>query len=207
MSQGFGWTLLAVGVYGLLHSLLASLGVKALACRLGGAAARRLYRLGFNLFAAVSFVPVLALVVLLPDRPIYAVPSPWNWVMRAGQFLAVVGLAAGLLHTDLGSFAGLSQLSGADDSLCNPEGHARSGGLVTGGLYRFMRHPLYTFGLLFIWLSPTLTWNTLALNLGLTAYILIGAKLEERKLLVEFGEAYRAYQKRTPMLVPGMRFK
>jgi protein-S-isoprenylcysteine O-methyltransferase Ste14 len=65
-----------------------------------------------------------------------------------------------------------------------------------------VRHPLYTAGLLFIWLIPVMTANLLALNIGLTMYLIIGALFEERKLVREFGEAYIQYRKNTPMLVP-----
>jgi protein-S-isoprenylcysteine O-methyltransferase Ste14 len=77
--------------------------------------------------------------------------------------------------------------------------------LVVRGLYRWVRHPLYTAGLVLIWLSPVMTANLLALNAGLTIYIVAGAMLEERKLQAEFGEAYAAYKRRTPMLIPGAR--
>ena len=78
---------------------------------------------------------------------------------------------------------------------------------MVNGLYRFVRHPLYTAGLVIIWLMPVMTCNLLALNIGLTLYVLIGAVYEERKLLKEFGQAYAAYRQRTPMLIPGLRFK
>jgi protein-S-isoprenylcysteine O-methyltransferase Ste14 len=68
-----------------------------------------------------------------------------------------------------------------------------------------VRHPLYTCGLLIVWLSPVMTWNLLALILGLTVYILVGIHFEERKLRREFGEAYAAYQRRVPALIPGLR--
>jgi protein-S-isoprenylcysteine O-methyltransferase Ste14 len=68
-----------------------------------------------------------------------------------------------------------------------------------------VRHPLYTAGLAFIWFTPLMTVNLLVLNIGLTVYIVIGAYFEERKLLREFGPAYAEYQRRTPMLVPGLR--
>lgn len=71
-----------------------------------------------------------------------------------------------------------------------------------GGLYAWVRHPIYTAGLIFLWLTPILTSNLLAMNIGLTLYILIGAWLEERKMVAEFGEAYREYQRRVPMLIP-----
>jgi protein-S-isoprenylcysteine O-methyltransferase Ste14 len=50
-----------------------------------------------------------------------------------------------------------------------------------------------------------MSYNLLALILGLSIYILVGAYFEERKLLVEFGDAYSEYRQRTPMLIPGLR--
>jgi protein-S-isoprenylcysteine O-methyltransferase Ste14 len=44
----------------------------------------------------------------------------------------------------------------------------------------------------------------LALNIGLSLYLYIGALFEERKLLREFGEAYHNYQQNTPMFLPGL---
>jgi protein-S-isoprenylcysteine O-methyltransferase Ste14 len=64
---------------------------------------------------------------------------------------------------------------------------------------------LYTAGLLIIWLIPVMTWNLLALIIGLTAYILIGIYFEERKLLQEFGDDYAEYRRHTPMLIPGFK--
>jgi protein-S-isoprenylcysteine O-methyltransferase Ste14 len=81
-----------------------------------------------------------------------------------------------------------------------------AGQLVTHGLYRVVRHPLYTFSLLFLWLTPTMSVNSLTLYLGATLYILVGAYFEERKLLRDFGTAYADYKRKTPMLIPGLRF-
>ena len=47
-----------------------------------------------------------------------------------------------------------------------------------------------------------MTWNLLALNIGLTAYILIGATFEERKLLSQFGETYADYRQEDPNADP-----
>ena len=78
-------------------------------------------------------------------------------------------------------------------------------GMIERGLYRYVRHPLYTLSILFIWLTPVLTWNALALNIGVTLYMVIGSYFEERKLLDAFGEEYAGYRQRTPMLVPGLK--
>ena len=117
--------------------------------------------------------------------------------MFAGQGLAVIFLIIGVVQTDALSFIGLQQIF-------NGEKPAQ---LMTGGLYRFMRHPLYTFGLLFLWLTPRVTVNLFTFYLGLTVYIIVGAYFEERKLLREFGQAYEDYARVTPMLIPGLTFK
>lgn len=188
---------LAVVVYGIVHSLLASLWAKARALQWLGALAERTYRLAYNIFAVISFLPVLALVALLPDRSIYTLPAPWIWLALGLQSLAGLSVVAGVLQTDPWAFLGVRQLRQS------PE--AGPGRLVVSGLYRWVRHPLYTAGMVFLWFSPVMTMNTLALNLGLTAYIVLGARLEERRLLHEFGAEYAAYQLRTPMLIPWPR--
>ena len=192
--------LLAVLVYGAVHSFLASLWAKGRARCWFGALADRTYRLLYNIFAVLSFLPVLALAGLLPDRTLYTIPIPWALITSLGQLTAVAVLLMGLLQTDVWSFLGFRQL-------LQPATSDQPARLVLRGLYRWVRHPLYTAGLVFIWLTPVMTANLLALNTGLTIYIIVGALFEERKLLREFGQAYVDYRKRTPMLVPGLVWK
>lgn len=192
----FGLILLAMAGWGAIHSLLASHRAKDLARSRFGARAERSYRLGYNLFSAVSFLPVLALVAFLPDRVLYTIPRPWVWLALAIQAGAVLALLAGLRQTGLSRFLGIAQL--VEQQAEAPPA------MVMDGLYRYVRHPLYTAGLVFIWLLPVMTVNLLALNIGLSAYLVIGALFEERKLVREFGATYIDYRRRTPMLVPGL---
>ncbi len=187
------WLSLSVLLWGLFHSLLASHQAKELSRRWFGDRVARFYRLEYNLFSCVSFLPVLALAALTPDRTLYLIPLPWSGLMVAGQLLAVVALVAGFRQTDAWEFLGLRQLSGPAE--------ARSG-LVTGGLYRYIRHPLYSAGLAFIWLMPLMTVNLLVINSALTVYVIVGAIFEERKLCRVFGQAYADYAAITPMLIP-----
>jgi methanethiol S-methyltransferase len=188
--------LFSVLVYGVVHSLLASLEVKGWARGWLGPGVERWYRLAYNFSGVVTFLPVLGLAALLPDRQLYSVTAPWAYLMVAGQLLAVVALAVGVKQTGAWSFLGFRQFleTGKEDA---PK-------LVTDGLYRWMRHPLYTAGLVFIWLTPVMTGNLLALNLGITIYLVVGALYEERKLVRVFGEEYVQYRERTPMLIPGL---
>jgi len=74
--------------------------------------------------------------------------------------------------------------------------------LTISGPYRFVRHPLYFFVLLMIWSNPYLTLDRLLFNVLWTIWIYMGAFLEERDLVADFGEAYREYKRKVPMLIP-----
>jgi protein-S-isoprenylcysteine O-methyltransferase Ste14 len=188
---------LSIALWGIVHSILASPFMKDMLRGLLGAGFMRLYRLLYNGFSLLTFLPIVYLMLTLPDLLLYSVPAPWSYLMLAGQGASAILLLVGVLQTDTFSFVGLSQLFVSEE---------RPSQLVTRGLYRYMRHPLYTFGLLFIWLSSTVTVNSLTVFIAATAYTLIGAMFEERKLLREFGQAYADYMKSTPMLIPGLKF-
>jgi len=42
----------------------------------------------------------------------------------------------------------------------------------------------------------------IVVNIILTVYVIIGSILEEKKLILEFGDAYKKYQDDVPMLIP-----
>ncbi len=190
------WLILAILIWGVIHSVLASLEAKGVFARWLGTGFMRFYRFLYNLFSLVTFLPVLALTVILPDQMLYSIPFPWSLAALAVQLIAGVLLVVGLLQTDTLSFVGLRQIL---------EPQPAPSRLVSKGLYHWVRHPLYSAGLLFIWLTPSVSLNTFVLYLSLSVYILIGAHFEERKLLDEFGQDYAEYQVATPMLIPGLK--
>jgi protein-S-isoprenylcysteine O-methyltransferase Ste14 len=71
----------------------------------------------------------------------------------------------------------------------------------TSGILSVTRHPWYTGGIMIIWTSD-MYLSTLLNNIVVSAYFVIGSFLEERKLLLDFGDKYREYQKHVSMLVP-----
>lgn len=189
------WLILAIIVWGVVHSVTASLGFKEFLRRVLGAGFMKFYRLLYNVFSVVSFAPILYLSAVLPTQNLYRVPAPWNYLMLAGQGLSAALLLVAVLQTDTLSFVGLRQLFEEE----------KPGKLIKNGFYHYMRHPLYTFGLMFLWLSPNVSVNSFILYISLTVYILAGAYFEERKLLREFGQEYADYKTVTPMLIPGLK--
>ena len=68
--------------------------------------------------------------------------------------------------------------------------------------YKYVRHPLYFGMLLGMWATPTMTVTHLAFAIAISVYVVIGTLFEEKDLVNEFGETYRAYQAKKPMLIP-----
>lgn len=179
--------LLSLALWGVVHSILASHFAKDMV-------KTRFYRLAYNIFSVISFAPILYLLILFEDRVLYQASAPWSFVLLGGQALSALLLLVAVLQTDTLSFIGLRQLFEEE----------KSGQLVTRGLYKVVRHPLYLFSILFLWLSPSMSMNSLVFNIGVTAYFIIGAYFEERKLLRDFGEAYAEYKRKTSFLIPGL---
>ncbi|MCO6411223.1 MAG: isoprenylcysteine carboxylmethyltransferase family protein [Thiogranum sp.] len=79
--------------------------------------------------------------------------------------------------------------------------------LATTGLYGLIRHPQYTGLFLGLFGEGVVHWPTL-FSVGLfpvivLAYVLL-ARNEEKRVIAQFGEEYRAYQRRVPMFIPRM---
>jgi protein-S-isoprenylcysteine O-methyltransferase Ste14 len=116
------------------------------------------------------------------------------------QVLAVVGLLHSIMLTGMLRFTGIQQA-------IDPDQAQKPIALVSKSLYHWVRHPIYTCMFLFIWLMPVMSWNILALNIGISVYNVLGALLEERKLLTEFGQSYEDYRKRTAFIIPGIKIR
>ena len=185
-------------VWAVIHSALADHRVKASFRQRFGDKAYRWYRLGYNVFAALSLLPVLLAYWLLPDRVLWTAPGLWQWVMQGLRLIGLSGLVGAVFHTSVGEFAGVAQLRPHFD-LDSAEP------LRLSGLYCCVRHPIYFFSLLLIWFAPQVTVNQLTIAALFTLYFYWGARHEETGLRAVYGPAYEAYQQHVPMLFPRPR--
>jgi protein-S-isoprenylcysteine O-methyltransferase Ste14 len=87
-------------------------------------------------------------------------------------------------------------------------GHARGRGEAappafrTPLFYKYIRHPLYSGFFLAFWATPQMSLGHLLLAAGVSVYMLIAIRYEERDLVGTFGDDYRLYRERTGMLTP-----
>jgi len=192
--------LLALFFFGVIHSLMAGYRAKhAFRRRFGDRAYHGLYRLVYNIIAAISLMPVTLLLLLPPSPIVWQLEGPAALLLLALQGVGALGLLVSLMQIDLGRFLGLSQLVAylrGDPLPLPPES------LQEGGVYKLVRHPLYLFSLLLIWPQAIMTQGLLAFNIGATLYFVIGSRLEEQRMIRVFGDQYQAYRQRVPWLVP-----
>ena len=68
--------------------------------------------------------------------------------------------------------------------------------------YKWIRHPLYFGFILAFWAAPIMSVTRLFLSIAFTLYILKAIQWEEKDLISHFGDTYKKYAKRVPMIMP-----
>jgi methanethiol S-methyltransferase len=186
---------LAWAAYGAIHSaMISETATGFLKRRLGDA--YRFYRLFFDVVATVLLVPVVAFSLSLRGSPVVRWAGPWLAVRYALVVVGVLLFVAGGRHYDLKQFLGIAQLRGTPTG-----GLATGGGIDSSGVLGVIRHPWYS-GLLLLFWARDMDVAGLVVSGVLTVYVFVGTLLEERKLVHEFGDAYRSYQRQVSMFVP-----
>lgn len=159
----------------------------------------RYYRLVFNGVSIVTLVPLFIYGSRVDAPVLYEWHGPLRWIKILMLAIAIGLFVLGAIKYDMLSFAGTRQLRSGNRHAVMSE----TGGIDTTGILGLTRHPWYLGALFFIWSDDArITMSSLIVNVILTIYIVCGTILEERKLVVELGDAYRDYQKRVPMLFP-----
>ncbi len=177
-------------VFAFIHSLLAADFIKKkVEVRLKGNF--RFYRIIYNISSFITAAP--AFIVWIASSSLtpllYSVPGwlfPFFILLR---LLAIGVVTYAAFQTDLLEFAGLRQSK-------------TEGNLITGGAYGIVRHPFYTGGIVLIFTQAEMTMLDFTAAALVSIYFIAGAYIEERRLVLAFGDSYRKYQQRVSMFVP-----
>jgi protein-S-isoprenylcysteine O-methyltransferase Ste14 len=157
----------------------------------------RYYRIFYNVTALATLAPVLVYSFSIKGLPIFRWEGPFRIIQGLLAVSALLLFIGGARRYDLPRFFGIRQVR--EDSRCSVL--TEDCRLDTGGILSMVRHPWYAGGMLIVW-AGNLDTATILTSLVLTGYFFIGAFLEERKLLAEFGQEYTDYQQRVSMFFP-----
>ena len=159
----------------------------------------RFYRIFFNVVATVTIIPVVLYAHSIDGEVLFSWEGPLFVLQVFLLILVLVLFLAGARHYDMLQLVGVRQALGGSPHSALTE----TGRLTTSGVLSETRHPWYLAVILLVWTADR-SINTAGLitNTVLTAYLIVGTLLEERKLLIEFGEEYREYRRHVSMLLP-----
>jgi protein-S-isoprenylcysteine O-methyltransferase Ste14 len=177
-------------LFAITHSVMARRGFKEAWTRIVGRRAER------SIYVLVASGQLALLCWQWRPLPGLTLWSASGWAAHALVAGQLLGFGIALLSTFLIDHFELFGLRQAFDRKGAPPVFR------TPGFYRVVRHPLYLGLIIALWCAPDMGLGRLVLAAGLTVYVLVGARLEERDLVAMFGDDYRRYQRRVPMLLP-----
>jgi len=180
--------------YFVLHSAIASLGLKQRVAKYRPNWMRA-YRLSFNLIAILLLLGPLWLLHSFQGEPLWQWQGYGKLLSNLLRFCAVAGFLWTLKYYDGSEILGTRQLSQGERSIEDQEHFHIS------PFHRYVRHPWYFFGLVFIWAGDMeAAW--LVSSIMISLYFIIGSRMEEHKLKIYHGEIYERYAKAVPGLIP-----
>jgi protein-S-isoprenylcysteine O-methyltransferase Ste14 len=156
---------------------------------------------GSNGLGLVAGLRLLSLFILLPLL-VYIINPAWvAWArVELPAWLRWLGAGGALVASMLSVWVFQSIGSNISPSHATRQGHQ----LVQHGPYRWVRHPLYSTGMLFygsLTLLSSLWWLGVGALIPL-AVLLWRTPQEEARLLETFGDEYRSYMQRTGRYLP-----
>lgn len=179
-----------------LHSALISISVTEwVKNRIGDGF--RYYRLFYNALSILTLIPLVYYSNTIRQAPVLRWEGPLAILQLLLLAASIYLFIAGGRHYSWAQFWGISQISARRSN----GALATDGKIVVSGIHKIIRHPWYLGGILIVW-TQDLSVSTILINLVTSIYFIIGSILEERKLLIEFGDRYREYQQKVPMLIP-----
>ncbi len=176
--------------FGALHSVLASGTAKRFTQGIFGGRDR----LAYNAVALLHVGLVWAMgAFALGGREVarFDIPAPIQGILWGSLVVGILTLLAAYRQYDGGRFTGFRVVASTEGA--EP--------LQTGGLHRYVRHPLYT-GAFLILIGQVSDSFSLATCAWASLYLVIGTGFEERRLISLYGPAYLAYRGRVPAFIP-----
>ena len=195
MKEYYILTLLLL-IYCSLHSLLISMPFTRYIKKKMG---KRFcyYRMTYNIFSVITLAPILYYAHILKGLVLFS----WTGYLVIIQYMLIlIGallLIGGSRGYNFSQFSGIKQIKTG----CLEENDASSDKLNTSGINGIIRHPWYTAVIILLW-SRSIDYSALVVNIIFTIYIIIGAYLEELKLIKAFGDQYLEYKREVSMFVP-----
>jgi protein-S-isoprenylcysteine O-methyltransferase Ste14 len=184
-------------LFGLQHSVMARKSFKASWTRIVPAPAER------SMYVLFASLALIAMFVFWHPIPVdlWNVTNPYLAYMLWGLF--GLGWLIVLVSTFLINHF---ELFGLHQAWNHARGQAMAEPVFRTPLfYARVRHPIYAGFVLAFWATPHMTVGHLFLAAGMTVYILIAIRHEERDLVALFGERYEEYRGTAGMLFPRMR--
>ncbi|MDD1742258.1 MAG: DUF1295 domain-containing protein [Methanotrichaceae archaeon] len=183
--------------YCLLHSFLISIRFTNLMTRLSKNY-YAFYRIFFVSISLILLIPLINYTGQMDNNVIIAYGPILNIVRYVLIFGSLLMFSwAFFFNYDSLSFFGIRQiLNYGKVKKTNP-----SDELKKNGLLGVIRHPMYLALIIYLW-CQIFTVSDLIVATILTIYVIIGTILEEKKLVLEFGDTYVKYQQEVPMLIP-----
>ncbi len=159
----------------------------------------RFYRLSFNIFSTITLIPLVMYSnsARFRSEPLFAWSGHWRILQYCLVGSAAALFVAGARHYSMLQFLGIQQIrkESARSAMTG------SGDFDATGVLGVIRHPWYVAVFVLLW-TGELNMAAITTNLVLSAYLIVGTLLEERKLVIEFGEEYKRYQERVSMFIP-----
>lgn len=150
-------------------------------------------------YAVCSGATLLAVIIFWQESSyiFMTIEGPLRWLLHLTFFLAISGLVWGIRSLRSFDAVGRGKILAHIHNRKLPK-------LVFSirGPYRYVRHPFYFLVLVMVWSYPVITLDRLLFNCLWSVWIVVGTLLEERDLVIEFGQDYKKYQQKVPMLIP-----
>jgi len=133
---------------------------------------------------------------------VYLINPQWMGWSKIGlpEWVRWLGVGIGIFCT-FGIYWLFSSIgSGITPTSATRRGHK----LVTNGIYRYIRHPLYTFGASMFVAFGMMADNLFIAAMGLFTFVIMAIRTpkEEANLIEKFGDEYREYMKHTGRFFP-----